>query len=87
MNIFSVLCAIIAVIYLSPAALAQDMRCGNKLIAGEQIHPLIKEQVLEICGEPTSKDMDRWYYEEQHKILVFNGNGELEEIQEAAQPE
>ncbi|MEM8563002.1 MAG: DUF2845 domain-containing protein [Pseudomonadota bacterium] len=87
MKNFSILWAFLTVIYLSPAALAQDMRCGNQLIAGEQIHPLIKEQVLEICGEPTSKDMDRWYYEEQHKILVFNGNGELEEIQEAAQPE
>ena len=75
---------LIAVSSISASALAQDMRCGNKLIEGDQIQPLIKEQVLEICGEPTEKDYDRWYYKEQGKILVFNGNGELDHIEDAA---
>lgn len=69
---------------LAMPTLAQEMRCGNRLISGDQIHPLIKEQVLEICGEPTSKQFDRWFYEAQGKILVFNDNGELDHIEDAA---
>ena len=72
-----------AISSLAVPALAQEMRCGNRLIAGDQIHPLMKEQVLEICGEPTSKDYNRWYYQQQGKILVFNGNGELDHIEDA----
>ena len=69
---------------LSVTALAQEMRCGNRLISGDQIHPLLKEQVLEICGEPTAKDYDRWFYKEQGKILVFNANDELDHIEDAS---
>jgi hypothetical protein len=72
-----------AISSLSVPALSQDMRCGNRLISGDQINPLLKEQVLQICGEPTSKDSDRWFYQEQGKILVFNGNGELDHIEDA----
>lgn len=73
----------VALSSLAFPALAQEMRCGNRLIAGDQIHPLLKEQVLEICGEPTSKDFDRWFYQDQGKILVFNDNGELDHIEDA----
>ena len=69
-----------------PAA-ANEMRCGNHLISGDQIHPLLKVQVLEKCGEPTSKDYDRWYYQEQGKILVFNANDELDHIEDAEDSE
>ena len=74
----------VAAVSITAPALAQEMRCGTHLIAGDQIHPLIKEQVLEMCGEPTEKDYDRWYYQEQGKILVFNGNDELDHIEDAA---
>ena len=73
-----------AISSLAVPALAQEMRCGNRLISGDQINPLLKEQVLQICGEPTSKDSDRWFYQEQGKILVFNDNGELDHIEDAA---
>jgi hypothetical protein len=75
---------VLAVISITTPALAQEMRCGTHLIAGDQIHPLVKEQVLEMCGEPTEKDFERWYYKEQRKILIFNGNGELDHIEDAA---
>ena len=75
---------LLAVTSITVPALAQEMRCGTHLIAGDQIHPLVKEQVLEMCGEPTEKDFERWYYKEQHKILIFNGNGELDHIEDAA---
>jgi hypothetical protein len=73
-----------AISSLAVPALAQEMRCGTRLISGDQIHPLMKEQVLEICGEPTSKDYNRWYYQQQGKILVFNDNDELDHIEDAA---
>ena len=63
---------------------ANEMRCGNHLISGDQIHPLLKDQVLAKCGEPTSKEYNRWYYQEQGKILVFNTNDELDHIENAA---
>ena len=78
------LAVIAAATALALPATANEMRCGNHLISGDQIHPLLKAQVLEKCGEPTSKDYDRWYYQEQGKILVFNDNGELNHIEDAA---
>ena len=78
------LSSIFALSLIAAPTLAQEMRCGSHLISGDQIHPLIKEQVLEMCGEPTEKDYDRWFYQEQHKILVFNGNDELDHIEDAA---
>ena len=72
---------------MATPTLAQEMRCGERLISGDEIQPLLKIQVLEICGEPTSKDFDRWYYQAQQKILVFNGNDELDHIEDAEVPE
>lgn len=80
---FKEIVIVLASLSASTAALAQEMRCGNELIAGDQIHPLIKAQVLEKCGEPTEKSHDRWFYQEQGKILVFNGNDELDHIEDA----
>jgi hypothetical protein len=72
-----------AALTLSGAGFAQEMRCGNELISGDQVNPLLETQVLEKCGEPTSRDGYNWYYQEQGKILVFNDNGELDHIQDA----
>ena len=74
---------IAAIVAMSGGAFAQEMRCGNELISGDQINPLLKTQVLELCGEPTSREGDRWYYQQQGKILVFNGNDELDHIDDA----
>jgi hypothetical protein len=82
-----VLASFAAASILAAPALAQEMRCGNQLIAGDQIHPLLKVQVLEMCGEPTDKGFERWYYEEQGKVLVFNGSEELDHIEDAATTE
>ena len=71
-----------SLVALSVPAMAQEMRCGEKLISGDQTQPLLEEQVLSICGEPSSRDGYNWYYNEQGKILVFNGNSELETIQD-----
>lgn len=68
---------------LSGAAVAQEMRCGEKLISGNQVDPLLEAQVLELCGEPTARNGFNWYYQEQGKILVFNDSGELDHIKDA----
>ena len=65
------------------SALAEDMACGEYFISGDQIEPMVREEVLEKCGEPTSKTGDHWYYEEQGKVLIFNADGSLETIQDA----
>jgi hypothetical protein len=80
---FKQLGLIAATVAMSGAAFAQEMRCGNELISGDQIQPLLKAQILEKCGEPTTRDYDRWYYQEQGKILVFDGNDELDHIEDA----
>ena len=80
-----ILAASIAVSVATLPALAQEMRCGNLLMSGDQIHPLLKEQVLKECGEPTSREFTRWYYKQHGKILVFNDNGELDHIEDAAE--
>ncbi len=82
-----ILTLIAAAAALALPATANEMRCGNQLISGDQIHPLLKAQVLEKCGEPTSKEYDRWYYQEQGKVLVFNDNDELDHIEDAADSE
>jgi hypothetical protein len=40
-------------------------------------------QVLDICGEPSERDGERWTYEDQGKVLVFNDSGELVAIVDA----
>ena len=71
------------VVGLAIPVMAQEMRCGEELISGDQIKPLLTEQVLEKCGEPTEKNGFEWYYAKQEKILVFNGNNELETIRDS----
>lgn len=74
-----------ALITLSLPALADDMACGEYFISGDQIEPMVREEVLEKCGEPTSKTGDHWYYEEQGKVLIFTPDGSLETIQDAGE--
>ncbi len=66
-------------------AAANEMRCGTQLIFDDQMEPMLKAQVLEKCGEPTEKDYNSWYYQEQGKILIFNDNDQLESIQDASE--
>ncbi len=47
-----------------------------------------KEEVLEKCGPPTDKDMDRWYYRNQPGqitvVLTFE-TGKLEQIEQISE--
>jgi hypothetical protein len=82
------LAVVIAILSVPVPAMAEDvMRCGTVVIQGAETKPLLKEQVLELCGEPTKKEYNLWFYEAQGKVLVFNDSGELESIQEASHSE
>lgn len=63
--------------------MADDLQCGDHYISGDQIEPLTREQVVEKCGEPTSKAGYHWYYKKQGKVLVFNSDGALVTIRDA----
>jgi hypothetical protein len=74
-----------AAVMASFPVMANEMRCGEHYISGDQVEPIVREQVLEKCGEPTSKTGDHWYYEKQGKILVFNSGGSLITIRDAGE--
>ena len=66
-------------------AMAASIQCGTQIISDDQRNGQTKSEVLELCGEPTSKKMNTWYYKQPDGAtfrLHFNGSGELESIQE-----
>lgn len=75
------LCAALSCLVIP--AFAGDMRCGGQIIQDDQVHPFTMAQVLDICGEPSERDGERWTYEDQGKVLVFNDSGELVAIVDA----
>jgi hypothetical protein len=72
----------VALFVLAGAVQAQEMRCGNGLIEGDQMQPMTTDEVEEVCGEPNEIIGYEWFYHEQGKVLVFNGNNELETIRD-----
>jgi hypothetical protein len=72
----------VALVVLAGAVQAQEMRCGNRLIEGDQIQPMTTDEVEDACGEPNEITGDEWFYHEQGKVLVFNGNNELETVRD-----
>ena len=66
-----------------PLSQAEEIRCSGQLIAGDQMHPVDKEYVLKLCGEPDKVvDYYKWHYNEQRRILVFNSDGALVTIRD-----
>lgn len=76
-----------AVFTVSFPLMANEMRCGEHYISGDQIEPLSRKEVVEKCGEPTttSAAADHWYYEKQGKVLIFNSDGKLVTIKDAGE--
>jgi hypothetical protein len=59
-------------------------RCGDTLIDDTSLVPVTKEQVLAACGEPTSRELGLWVYEQPGQFtrtLRFE-DGNLESITE-----
>ena len=76
-----ILAAVVSAVSLT-AANAQVWNCGQTMV--ETGVGTTKEEVLDKCGPPTTKDADRWYYKNQPGqvtvVLTFE-TGKLEQIE------
>jgi hypothetical protein len=72
---------------LAGSAQAVTMTCGDAIVSGGQLDGQFKQQILEQCGEPTSKDGDNWIYDRSDVgqgiyILHFSDSDQLDSIEE-----
>jgi hypothetical protein len=82
-------CHITVVAALLAAATAQagSITCGDATITDDQDVGQSTEQILQQCGPPTSQDGNNWIYDRSNQgqgiyILHFNGDGQLDSIQQ-----
>lgn len=71
---------------LAGAVQATSMNCGTAVISDDQPDGQFKQQILEQCGEPTSKDGDDWLYDRSDVgdgtyILHFDDAEQLDSIE------
>ena len=60
---------------------ADSIRCGSQVIEDEQLHDFVTmEEVIEKCGQPSSREGSTIYYKEKGKQLHFNPEGHLVSI-------
>lgn len=82
MRRFKLIPAILVAMLAAGTASAQIWECGESMV--ETGVGTTKEEVLEKCGPPTSKDSDRWYYRNQPGqvtvVLTFE-TGKLMQIE------
>ena len=65
-------------------ALAESIICGGTVIEDGRPDPVTADQVLEACGEPTTREPGQWVYAqpgEMTRILRFNSDGDLQSIE------
>ena len=78
----SLVLAIVISAFSIGAANAQVWNCGQSMV--ETGMGTTREEVLDKCGPPTTKDSDRWYYKNQPGqvtvVLTFE-TGKLEQIE------
>lgn len=66
---------------------AGSISCGDVTITDDQDQGQTTMQVLEQCGQPTSKDGDNWMYDRSDVgqgiyILHFDDSGQLDSIEQ-----
>lgn len=60
---------------------ADSIRCGTDVIEDEQLQDFVTmEEVIEKCGQPSSREGSTIYYKEKGKRLHFNPEGQLVSI-------
>jgi hypothetical protein len=72
---------------LAGTAQAGTMTCGDVFITDDEDEGQTTMQILDQCGEPTSKDGDNWLYDRSDMgqgiyILHFDDAGQLDSIQQ-----
>ena len=85
LNVFTV--SICMGLLLAGSARAGSMSCGDATITDDQDEGQTTMQILDQCGEPTSKDGDDWLYDRSDMgqgtyILHFNDAGQLDSIEQ-----
>ena len=78
---------IAAALLIAGSATAGSISCGDSTISDDQDEGQTSMQILEQCGEPTSRNGNDWLYDrsdvgEGIYVLHFNGASELESIDE-----
>jgi hypothetical protein len=66
---------------------AGSITCGDAIITDDQPDGQFTQQILDQCGEPTSKDGDDWFYDRSDVgqgmyVLHFNDSGQLDSIEQ-----
>jgi len=77
----------LAALLLGGTAQAGSMTCGDAIIGDDQPDGQFAQQILDKCGQPTSKDGNDWFYDRSDAgqgiyVLHFNDSGRLESIEE-----
>jgi hypothetical protein len=72
---------------LATTAQAGSISCGDATITDDQDEGQTTMQILEQCGEPTSRDGDTWLYDRSDVgqgiyLLHFDDSGQLDSIQQ-----
>lgn len=72
---------------LAGSARAGSMSCGDATITDDQDEGQTSMQILDQCGEPTTRDGDNWIYDRSDigqgtYILHFNDSGQLDSIEQ-----
>jgi len=78
---------VVAGLLLATTAQAGSITCGDATITDDQDVGQSTEQILQQCGPPTSQDGNNWMYDRSNQgqgiyILHFNGDGQLDSIQQ-----
>ena len=81
------LSAACAVPLFAGTAQAGSISCGDATITDDQDEGQTTMQILNQCGEPTSKDGDTWLYDRSDVgqgiyVLHFDDSGQLDSIQQ-----
>jgi hypothetical protein len=72
---------------LAGSARAGSISCGDATITDDQDEGQTTMQILDQCGEPTTRDGDNWLYDRSDTgqgtyILHFNDSGQLDSIEQ-----
>ncbi|HSB12886.1 MAG TPA: hypothetical protein VLE22_00420 [Bryobacteraceae bacterium] len=72
---------------LATTAHAGSITCGDSIITDDQPDGQFQAQILQQCGEPTSKDGDDWFYDRSDVgqgmyVLHFDDSGQLDSIEQ-----
>ena len=83
MNFSKVMLMMAITMLFSTSVEAASIRCGGHVIEdGDLQNSPTMDEVIEKCGQPSSRESDSLYYKEKGMRLDFDGEGRLISINE-----